>query len=74
MVRHDFIAVGERFATNPPFHALLDNLARQQFTHFRRRSDFAVSSRMVPVFNPLNRNQPLLFFCLSLRLQQKTAL
>jgi hypothetical protein len=74
MVWHDGTAVGEGFATDSTFHVLLDDLTRQQFPHFRQRSQFAVPSRVVRVFNSLNRHPAFPFFCSSLRPQQKIAL
>jgi hypothetical protein len=34
MIRYDVAAFCEGFTADPAFHALLDNLAGQQFPHF----------------------------------------
>ncbi len=54
MIRDDFGAVNERFAANPAFHVLLNDLAGQQSPHFRWRPEFPVASRVMWILNALN--------------------
>ena len=54
MIRHDVVVVGELFVADGAYASLLSDLAVQQRPHFRRRSKFPISTRVVQIFNPLN--------------------
>jgi hypothetical protein len=54
VVRHDVVVVGELHIAECAFPALFDNLEVEQPPHLRVGAEFAVSPRMIGVFNPLD--------------------
>jgi len=56
VVWNDFPAIREGLTANATLHPLLNNLARQQSSHFRRRPAFALPSGVVRVLDALHRN------------------
>jgi hypothetical protein len=54
VVRHDIVVIRELFVTDGAFPVLFDDFAVQHLSHFCRRAEFAVSSRMMWVFDAAN--------------------
>src|SRR5690349_8607699 len=54
VVRNNVVVVGKLFVTDRADSGLLAHLAVQQLPHLSGRSEFAISSRMVGVFNTPN--------------------
>jgi hypothetical protein len=54
VVRHDVVIVGERYPANRALPVLLNYFSIEHLPHFRFGAKFAVSSRMVLVFDTLH--------------------
>ena len=61
MIGHHVGVVREFEMTNSTNPVLLDDLAIQEFPHFRRRAEFAISPRMVWIFIAADTNLHKLF-------------
>jgi hypothetical protein len=71
MIRHGIAEIGEHLVAYRTFAALLPDLSVQQLPHFGRRMQFAISPRMVSIFDPLNAKAPSTFFSSFSRPQQE---
>ena len=62
VVRYDVAAVGKFVVANGTFPGLLDDLSVQQFPHLCWRPEFAISPRVVRIFDALNAKLKSAFF------------
>jgi hypothetical protein len=61
-IRYDVGIIGEVLVANCAYAALFSDLAVHQFPHFRRGSQFPISSRVVGILNSLNSKSDQLWF------------
>jgi hypothetical protein len=54
VIRNDVVVIREIFVADSAYPALFDNFPVHQFPHFGGRSEFAVSARVMRIFNSLN--------------------
>jgi hypothetical protein len=62
MVGDDLTAHGKRIVADRAFPVLLDDLSVEQFPHLCRGPEFAISPRVVRVFDALNTKVKSAFF------------
>ena len=63
VVRDHIVVVRKLFMADGAFPVLLDNFPVQQFPHFRGRSEFPISSRVIRILNALHAHP--YYCCLS---------
>ena len=62
VVRYDVAVVGKFVVANGAFPSLLDDLSVQQLPHLGWRAKFAISPRVVRIFDALNTKLKSAFF------------
>ena len=61
-IRYDLAVIGERLVTDCAFSALVSDLSVEQFSHFGWGAEFAISPRVVRIFDALNTKLKSAFF------------